>query len=187
MPSASLRIWQTTRAATLDEIEAAHSSIGGTGRGRRYATQQVNHAYVVLLSGQFQGFCRDLHTECVKALVSTLPAPVQPLTEDSLLLDRRMDRGNVTPANLGSDFGRFDIQFWPTLYQADQRSARRRFSLEEMNGWRNAIAHQDFSRLSGTVQLQQVRRWRSACDALSIAFDDTMKRRLLALTGAAPW
>jgi len=47
----------------LDEIEAAHASVGGTGPGRRYATQQINQAYALLIASQFQGFCHDLHTE----------------------------------------------------------------------------------------------------------------------------
>ena len=65
MPSLSLQHWNAVRLPRLDEIERAHSSVGGTGPGRRYATQQINHAYAVLLSSQFQGFCRDLHTESV--------------------------------------------------------------------------------------------------------------------------
>lgn len=47
----------------LGEIAAAHTAVGGQGSGRRYATQEINHAYAVLLSSQFQRFCRDLHTE----------------------------------------------------------------------------------------------------------------------------
>lgn len=63
MPSESLIAWQGSRAAELDELEAALRAVGGIGRGRRHATQQLNQAYAVLLSSQFQGFCRDLHTE----------------------------------------------------------------------------------------------------------------------------
>lgn len=64
MPSKSLDLWRTTRSDTLDEIVAAHRSVGGQDRGRRFATQQINCAYTKLLSSQFQGFCRDLHSEC---------------------------------------------------------------------------------------------------------------------------
>jgi hypothetical protein len=68
MPSLSWQQWVTTRARDLDDIEAAHRSVGGTVRGRRFATEQINHAYAVLLASQFQSFCRDLHTECVHFL-----------------------------------------------------------------------------------------------------------------------
>lgn len=54
MPSVALLEWQAGRAAALDEIEAAHRAIGGTGPGRRYATRQINFAYAVLLASQFR-------------------------------------------------------------------------------------------------------------------------------------
>jgi hypothetical protein len=56
MPSLSYQYWSTARAASLDEIESAHRSVGGSGPGRRYATQQINQAYALLLASQFQGF-----------------------------------------------------------------------------------------------------------------------------------
>jgi hypothetical protein len=37
----------------LQEIENAHAAVGGTGRGRRYTTQQINRAFVMLLASQF--------------------------------------------------------------------------------------------------------------------------------------
>ena len=42
MPSNSLVRWNGERAGALDEIENAHAMVGGTERGRRYATQQSN-------------------------------------------------------------------------------------------------------------------------------------------------
>ena len=75
MPSQSYREWLSTRAKALDEIEAAHASVGGTGPGRRYATQQINQAYAVLVASQFQGFCRDLHTESVARLMAFIDPP----------------------------------------------------------------------------------------------------------------
>jgi hypothetical protein len=76
MPSVALQDWLSVRAVALDEIENAHRRVGGTGPGRRYATQHLNQAYAVMLTAQFQAFCRDLHTECAYFLV---PAVV---TED---------------------------------------------------------------------------------------------------------
>ena len=75
MPSVALHRWTTTARAALDQLVAAHNAVGGPGRGRRYATLQVNHAYAVLLSSQFQGFCRDLHSEAVDFLASNTAPP----------------------------------------------------------------------------------------------------------------
>src|ERR1700682_173538 len=67
------------RRLELDEIVEAHRAVGGSGRGRRHATEQVNHAYAVLLSSQFQGFCRDLHSECARHIVQQVPVALRNL------------------------------------------------------------------------------------------------------------
>jgi hypothetical protein len=188
MPSAALHIWNTDRRATLDEIEQAHRAVGGIGPGRRYATLQINHAYTVLLSSQFQGFCRDLHTEAAEIITGTLPLPLQPLMRDGLLRDRRLDRGNPSPGNIGEDFSRFDVRVWPAVYLLDARNRRRNQLLEQMNLWRNAIAHQDFTRLGGmAIQLRQVRQWRNTCQTLAVDLDEIIRRQLVLLTGVSPW
>ena len=77
MSSQSLTRWNGERVDALDEIENAHAMVGGTERGRRYATQQINYAYAALLSSHFQGFCRDLHSECVDHIVAIVPAQLR--------------------------------------------------------------------------------------------------------------
>lgn len=101
MPSRSLLRWAGERAAALDEIETAHALVGGTERGRRYATQQINYAYAALLSAQFQGFCRDLHSECVDAVVSILPAHVRRFIGPELTRARASTAGTHTPGPSG--------------------------------------------------------------------------------------
>jgi hypothetical protein len=86
MPSESLRRWNAERIPALDEIEDAHESVGGSERGRRYAAQQINYAYAAILSAQFQAFCRDLHSESIDYLVTVVPAGLQDVPVDMLLL-----------------------------------------------------------------------------------------------------
>jgi len=195
MPSAALKKWKTARATQLDEIEAAHAAIGGSGRGRRYATQQVNHAYAMLLSAQFQGFCRDLHAECIDELVNvTRPATMQPVLRRSFAQGRKLDTGNPNPGNLGSDFAGLGIDFWPSVLRRKGRerlNEDRKAKLEALNAWRNAIAHQDFdpAKLSGqrTLTLKQVRGWRAALNGLSVSFDAVVRDHLRQVTGTARW
>lgn len=192
MPSNASNIWQTTRSAELDLIEAAHSAVEGTAPGRRYATQQINQAYAVLLSSHFQGFCRDLHSECCDFLVSSVAsAHLHRVLFQSLTLARQLDRGNPNPGNVGSDFNRLGLQFWPRVTAMNARNAHRRDLLEEMNRWRNAVAHQDFDPavLGGrtSLQLRQVLKWRQVCNALTKAFDDVLNQYLQNTVGAAPW
>ncbi|HEX5725019.1 MAG TPA: HEPN domain-containing protein [Longimicrobiaceae bacterium] len=191
MPSRSLRAWESSGRRALDEIESAHQAVGGLRRGRRYATQQINQAYAVLLSSQFQRFCRDLHSEAVDHLIrqSTL-ALVAPLFL-SLVRGRKLDVGNPNPGNIGSDFGRLGLEFWERVRALDPRSKQRQERLEELIVWRNAVAHQDFTRpvLGGrtSVRIDDVRRWRRTCEQLAVAFDSVMRVYLTEITGTSPW
>ena len=137
MPSLSWGEWNTTRTQQLNDIEAAHRSVGGIGRGRRYATEQLNHAYAVLLASQFQGFCRDLHSECVDELARAVaPTIFQSILRAELLLNRSLDRGNANPSTIGSDFNRLGVEFWRLVYDDYPKNDRRRQLLEELNQWR---------------------------------------------------
>jgi hypothetical protein len=191
MPSRSLIRWAGERAGALDEIENAHVMVGGTERGRRYATQQINYAYAALLSGHFQGFCRDLHSECVDQFVTILPAHVQGVMREELTWNRSLDRGNPHPGAVGADYNRLGLTFWARVHAVDARNARRREQLQELMDWRNAIAHQDFDPVAAggaaTLHLATVRGWRSALGALARSFDAAMYNYLEPLLGRAPW
>ncbi len=194
MPSRSLRQWQTTARTALDEIAAAHAAIGGTQRGRRYATQQINQAYAMMLSSQFQGFSRNLHSEAVDLLCAQPLLPPRDQRLDILRVrlteGRKLDSGNPNPGNIGSDFNRLGIEFWRMLKRNPANEARCK-SLERLNDWRNAIAHQDFNpdRLGGrsTLLLQDVRQWRATCEELATEFDAVIANHLAIILGAMPW
>lgn len=193
MPSVALDNWSMGRAAALDELEHAHRSVGGTGPGRRYLTLHINQAYAVLLSSQFQGFCRDLHEECADHLVAPTASPVLlGMYRSNLLFGRKLDTGNPNLGNIGSDFNRFGVAFWPAVDADSSRTPQRRLALEELNRWRNAIAHSAFapdmykgSRLS--LQLAEVQDWRKACDGLTRSFDNVLRAHLHSAMGVTPW
>ena len=191
MPSGSFQRWSKTRAAELDRLEVAHAAVGGSGRGRRWATHQVNQAYVVLLSSHFQGFCRDLHSESADRLVSAAaPAIIRSVLRAQFMVGRRLDRGNPDPVNIGSDYDRLGLSFWSDVKLDDARNGKRKVVLETLRAWRNAIAHQDFDPtklVPSTLTLPTIRRWRSACNALAGSFDRVLSRHLERLTGTPPW
>jgi len=192
MASKSLITWRTVGSRALDEIESAHRAVGGTSPGRRYATEQINHAYVVLLSSQFQRFCRDLHSEAADAVAR----PIVNSTLNRLVFlrftaDRRLDRGNPGPAAIGADFHRFNLDIWTVLAPRASRNKSRQQRLETLNAWRNAIAHHDFdpARLGGRLALRliQVRAWRRVCDRLAVEFDAVLADHVATITGRRPW
>jgi hypothetical protein len=102
----------------LHQLLRAHSLVGGHGPGRRFSTEQINHASVTALSGQFQGFARDLLHEAIDALLNTatqgsgsssggaLRLAVQAGMTSSLALDRN----NPTRQSIDVDFRRIGIQ-----------------------------------------------------------------------------
>jgi hypothetical protein len=177
--------------ATRRDTSRARSS-RGVSRGRRYATQQINHAYLVMLSGQFQGFCRDLHSEAADVIAAAItPRSLQPVLRARLTEGRKLDSGNPTPGNLGSDFGRFGMDFWPEVNALHRWNSRRQAHLELVNNWRNAIAHQDFdpARVGGmkTLWLAHVNGWRRICDTLAVMFDRAVADHIARITGTRPW
>jgi len=67
--------------------------------------------------------------------------------------------------------------------------------LEQLNTWRNAIAHQDFlftteqqALLSGTsLTLPWARRWRGICIGLAQTFDFVVGTHVEGITGKRTW
>ena len=191
MPSKALKTWQTAGLRALDVIEAAHASMSGRRVRQTFARQQITHAYAVLLSSQFQRFCRDLHTEAADHVARQVNSiELSALVGARFTEGRKLETGNPNPGNLGADFRRLGLDLWTESSRHDRRKIRRS-RLEEMNRWRNAIAHQDFTspHLGGRtkVRLEDVRRWRANCEALAVAFDRVVRLHLIGLLGTAPW
>jgi hypothetical protein len=204
--SFALRVWRQTRSRQLDELDAAHEAVGGRGPGRRSATLQLNHAYAVVLASQFQGFCRDLHSECADvATVALATATVAAVVDGSALSgialkaltrNRQLDRGNASAGSIGADFKAFDLDIWDAAKRLDARTPLRARRLDQLNVWRNAIAHQDFDfsqyqrEIVGEparLGLDEVRAFRSACNGLAATFDKALAGRLKAIVGDRPW
>lgn len=118
MTSSALSEWRTSRAAKIERLLTAHKAIGGSTPGGRWETAELNHAIILRLASEFQGFCRDLHDEAVRVVVSAL-VPDRPELRQRLALPyltmRKLDRGNATPDGLGNDFGLLGISLWADL------------------------------------------------------------------------
>ncbi len=193
MPSRALVIWESRQQLELDRLDAAHFAVGGAGPGRRTATQHINDAYIVLLAAHFQQFCRDLHTEAVDALAASTPH-LTDLVRRALMRGRQIDRGNATPSSLGADYRRLGIEVWPELALFDRRTAARRRRLEQLNVWRNAVAHGDFQLSPGALAavagtrrtLAFARACRACCQVLARQLDAVVEDHLSSLLGSPP-
>jgi hypothetical protein len=190
--SAGLDIWDVNAQRDLDQIEAAHGAVGGSGRGRRSALDQVNQAYAVMLAAHFQEFVRRLHSECVDWLVTVIPVSVRQAVKAEWLRDRQLDKWNANQGTIGGDFGRLGItNFWARVDLIYARNNNRRATLDRVNALRNAIAHRDFDpdKLGGTtvLHLLNVQNWRRQLNHLARSIDEVMRTYIEGVVGHSPW
>jgi hypothetical protein len=81
-------------------------------------------------------------------------------------------------------------ELWNDVGLVDHRKAQRSAALNNLNDWRNAIAHQDWSGVPNqnpALQLRQVNAWHSACAGLAASFDAAVGQHLAAMVGQQPW
>jgi hypothetical protein len=192
MPSDALLDWQTDRIPRLQNVEVDCLHLEALHVASPDRVQEYIRSYAVLLSSEFQGFCRDLHSECADRLVDSVnPAALRAVLWSQCNYGRKLDTSNPNAGNLGADFSRFGFDFWPAVLSVDPGHAARQQRFAMLNAWRNAIAHHDYdpTRLGGTATLTilQVRAWRADCDSFATAFDAVMRAQLQATTGIAPW
>lgn len=195
MASGALDTWNGSSAERLDQLLAAHVQVGGSERGRRWATDQLNAAIVSAISGLFQLYCRELYRETVEILLDGVPPSHRAVFRAATTTPRPFGRGNPTAEIIRDNFRRLDIGIWELALQATSMTMSRRHHLERLNIWRNAIAHQDFSfsaetrRSLGSTRptLRHAKDWRRACTGLATTFDVVVGKHLAQVSGSAPW
>ena len=193
--SAAKAVWDTECLARLDQLERIHGAVRGTGRGRRWGTDQLNRSLFVALVGQFQVYCRELHDEAISVYL----AQANPCQVDALrkLLRRRRDLDTRNPRreSLGNDFGRMGVRLIPALQsrygRADQDLAR----LELLVDFRNAVVHGNESEVHALTRkrpiattLRSYHLFRRTCDRLVRRLDTVVAAELAAeLQISQPW
>src|SRR5277367_2264730 len=77
MPSIALLRWQNERMNRLADIESHCAATFALAAPIPFLAEENMRGYAMLLSGHFQGFCRDLYTECAQVFASTSAAVLQ--------------------------------------------------------------------------------------------------------------
>jgi hypothetical protein len=158
-------------------------------------TTQINNAYVVLLAAEWQGFCRQLHSEAADVIANAVDPGLRVAIRAALTSGRRMDRGNADADDVAGDFSKFGMNLWPEVRQLHKWNDRRQARLRQLYVWRNAIVHQDFNfgkdharLVKGTgPTLDWAKVWRAACVALADHIDRAVGRYVASLVGTPPW
>jgi len=188
MPSSALNQWIIDRLPRLQRFGthcASHSTQPTSAQNT--IAEETLHGYVMLISGHFQGYCRDLYSESVQLCANIAPLSIQPTIQVQFLKGLAIDSGNPTVQNIRKDFERFGFRL--ELGKADPANVPRITDLDLLNRWRNHVAHQNATAPTQPAVLTStdVQGWQNSCDGLAISLDDIMKQELTRILGAAPW
>ena len=186
MPSASFLRWQNDRRSRLAEVDAHCAASAVLAPPNPLLAEESLSGYVMLVSGHFQGFCRDLYTECSQAFVARVPGGLQSAVQMQFTAALKLDVGNPNADTIRKDFERFGFSLH---FGADPANGPRLTHLDQLNRWRNAVAHQTAAAPAAAppLTIAAVRAWWASCDGLAVWLDGTMYNELRGLLGAAPW
>jgi hypothetical protein len=175
MPSASLLNWRNVRLPSLGHVDAQCAASLAAAPPNAALIDENLRGNVLLLSAHFQGFCRDLHTECIQIIVSRVRRPsLEILFQAQFSARRELDRGNPNFGNIVKDFNRFGFPA-KTVLDAAPGTAARKVHLHYLNEWRNAAAHHNVVLPpGGPLTLPMIQAWRVSCDGLATSLDGLM-------------
>jgi hypothetical protein len=190
MPSVALTRWQTDRMPRLGHLdEHCVALFALPPAGPPQLAEESLQGYVMLVSGHFQGFCRDLYTECAQLCAAAVPATMRTTIQAQFAAELCLNKGNPTAEHIRKDFERFS--FLLDLAGAAPGNPQRVTHLSHLNFWRNVVAHQRASTpppgAPVVLTLGDIQAWRASCDGLATSLDNIMRQELTRILGAAPW
>jgi hypothetical protein len=187
--SAAFIHWQNDRTPRLNEVEAHCAVVLALVPPNPTFLDETLRGFVLHLSAHFQGFCRDLYTECSQIWIAAIPAGFKVTAQSQFSAQLALEKGNPTYDNIKRDFNRFG--FLLNLQAAHPAGPQQVTDLGHLNDWRNKAAHQGTQPLGGGVPpaltLATIQGWRASCDALASSLDDIMRVEMLRIMGIAPW
>jgi hypothetical protein len=185
MPSVSLQHWRIERMLSLQEIDLQCAASLALAPPNPRLSEETLRGYIMLLSAHFQGFCRDLYTECAQIVAGTLPPPLQAMIQMQFTASLALDRGNPNRDNIRRDFERFGIPL--NRVMANPANHGRLRDLDGLNGWRNVAAHHNVVPPGGLPSHAELQAWRNSCDGIATFLDGFMYNRMQGALGIAPW
>jgi hypothetical protein len=187
--SAAFTRWQNDRMPRLDEVEAHCAALLTLVPPNPTFLDETLRGFVLHLSAHFQGFCRNLYTECSQIWIAAIAEGLKATAQAQFSAQLALEKGNPTYDNIKRDFNRFG--FLLDLQAAQPAGPQQVTDLAHLNDWRNRAAHQG-TRPPGVgvpaaLTLPIIRGWRRSCDGLAVSLDVIMSAELLRIVGAAPW
>src|SRR5689334_16850889 len=96
MPSASLQHWQNDRMQRLAQMSGHCVAAAALTPLNVYLAEESLRGYAMLLCGHFQGFCRNLYSECAQLLVAQVPLALQPTAQSQFFTELKINSNNPT-------------------------------------------------------------------------------------------
>ena len=189
MPSAAFTCWQNDRTLRLNEVESHCAAVLALVPPNPTFLDETLRGFVLHVIAHFQGFCRDLYTECSQIWIADIPLAFQATAQGQFFAQLALEKGNPTYDNIKRDFNRFGSRF--NLLSANPAAPQWITDLGHLNDWRNKAAHQSTQPLGGGVPialtLPLVQGWQTSCDGLAASLDAIMYVELLTILGISPW
>jgi hypothetical protein len=189
VPSAAFTRWQNDRMPRFAEVDAHCAALLALVPPNPTFLDETLRGFVLHLSAHFQGFCRNLYTECSQIWIAPIPGGLKVTAQAQFSAQLALEKGNPTYDNIKRDFNRFG--FLLNLQAAHPTGTQQVTDLGHLSAWRNKAAHQGTQPLAGGVPialtLPIVQGWRTSCDGLAASLDSVMRTELLRIMGVAPW
>lgn len=164
----------TVRLRDVDQLMAAHETVGGLEPGRRYDVEGLNRAAVLMLCAHFEGYVEDVMREALSALNVRIDAA--PLL--AAFHNPWPDRIDDLFAFIGMSRPCRTIS-WQRASNASVKE-----NLDDLVRTRNRIAH---GTTGVTVRKGDVTRYRRYVEGFAPRFDRLVRTQIRTLTGTNPW
>ncbi len=93
MPSAALTCWHTDRMPRLDEVDAHCAAVLALVPPNPTFLDETLRGFALHLSAHFQGFCRDLYTECSQIWIAAIPVGFQATAQAQFFAQMALIKG----------------------------------------------------------------------------------------------
>lgn len=177
-------VWDIERRVRLEELVEKVAGDGGA------TPAQVGVLYVAL-AAEFQGYCRDLHQECIDDLLDQMalvPFALKNVVGVTLRNGRALDRQNATTEAVAKDFKDLGISPWEIVqrYNKDEYHVWRE-GLDLVNSIRDAVAHSNEMKIDQYLERDELTmaKWTTCLDCvarLAVALHGAAEARLRGMT-----
>jgi len=195
MTSPALTTWQSRRLPRLDRLIALHPDTAGSTTDPAVA-EEWTHALVLRLTSEFQGFCRDLHTDLARTIARLLTEQnenTRSLVFAGLTRRRALEQYSATVESISGDFNRLSVDLVVLLSTHPRAGPQWADELTLLHVARNGVVHDDPNKIEKLTQasrelsIETVTRWRNWVDGLVGAMDDVASSRMSELFGVIRW